>query len=113
MADKELMKVVEFIEKYYRKLKIEEIKALKDELKNYNYQTFLEVIKPKLLANVKYFNIATIHQIIQENAEINEKLINWNSCYWYEIEKEYCEKSNIPYYDITTGKALNPYKTAI
>lgn len=116
MEANELIKIIEFIENYYhRKLTSEEIKALKNELNCYNYKTFLEQIKPKLLSEVKYFTIAQLHKILTEKQNTYDDFsnINLNSCYWYEIEREFCEKNNIPYYDITTGEPLQAYKTVI
>ena len=108
--NEELIKIIKFIETSYKiKLKDNEIKSISDELKDYTFERFENELKDKLLKEVKYFNLQNLYKILKskENYEIN-----WNSCYWYEIEREWCEKHNKPYYDITKGPdyPLSPYR---
>lgn len=117
MENKDLIKAVKVIESNFsRKLNGNEIKALSEELKNYTYKQFEEDIKPKLLNKTDYFTVQALHKIIVEknnNANFgNLNNANLNSSYWYEIEREWCEQNNKPYYDITKGPdyPLPPFK---
>ena len=73
MDNDNLEKVVEFIEgSYNRKLEIAEIKLLKEELKDYTYESFMENIKYPLLQKVDYFKVQALHKIILENKELQD-----------------------------------------
>ena len=73
MNNDDLEKVVEFIEgAYSRKLEIAEIKLLKDELKDYTYESFMENIKYPLLQKVDYFKVQALHKIIEEDKELQD-----------------------------------------
>lgn len=64
-------RVIEFIEGYYhRKLETSEIKALAEELKDFDYESFINNFKFPLLKKVDYFTIAKLHQIILEYKEL-------------------------------------------
>ena len=66
-------KIIEFIEGYYhRKLEPNEIKALAEELKDYDYDKFTENIKFPLLKKFEYFTVSNLHKIIKENKELEE-----------------------------------------
>lgn len=73
MNEDDLENVVEFIEgAYNRKLEIAEIKLLKDELKDYTYESFMENIKYPLLKKVDYFKIQALHKVIEEDKELQD-----------------------------------------
>lgn len=73
MEDKELIKTIEFIQgAYNRTLTAPEIKLLKQELKGYDYDKFMENIKFPLLKKVEYFTVASLHKIIEEDKELEE-----------------------------------------
>lgn len=73
MDNDNLEKVVEFIEgAYNRKLEIAEIKLLKEELKDYTYESFMENIKYPLLKKVDYFKVQALHKIIEEDKELQD-----------------------------------------
>lgn len=82
------------------------IKSYVVELKDYELNDILQAIDNLSKTNRFAPSVAEI------KIEINQDTgnVNWNSCYWFEIEREYCEKHNIPYYDINTGKPLPPFK---
>ncbi len=64
-------KIIEFVEGYYhRKLETNEVKALAEELKNYDYDSFMNNLKTPLLHRVSYFTIAELHKIIEEDKEL-------------------------------------------
>ena len=66
-------KVIEFIEGYYhRKLEQTEVKALAEELRDYDYDKFMENIKFPLLKKVEYFTVASLHKIIEDDKELEE-----------------------------------------
>ncbi len=71
MEDKEVVRVVDFIEGYYsRKLDSNEIKAIKFELKNFDFEKFHKEISFQLLKKVEYFNVSALHRIIDEYKEL-------------------------------------------
>lgn len=73
MNEDDLENVVEFIEgAYNRKLEIAEIKLLKDELKDYTYESFMENIKYPLLKKMDYFKIQALHKVIEEDKELQD-----------------------------------------
>lgn len=74
MEDKELARVIDFLEGYYsRKLDNNEIKAIKFELKNFDFEKFHKELSFQLLKKVEYFTVAKLHKIIEEYKDI-EKL---------------------------------------
>lgn len=71
MEDKELVKTIEFIQgSYAKKLESYEIKLIKEELKGYTFDDFMKELKPPLLRRVEYFSVQRLHQIIEENKEL-------------------------------------------
>lgn len=71
MEDDELIKVIDFIEGYYsRKLDVKEIKAIKEELKDYDYEKFMNNLKFPLLKKVEYFKVQALHNIIEEDKDL-------------------------------------------
>ena len=79
-------KVKNFIETYYKtKLTEDEIIALSRELKEYNYERFNNEIKDSLLYDVKYFTIAALHSVIQQNSRINKILKDNGKSSWNEF----------------------------
>ena len=71
MEDDDLVKVVDFIEGYYnRKLDVKEIKIIKEELKDYDYEKFMANIKFPLLKKVEYFTVQKLYQIIEDDREL-------------------------------------------
>ena len=71
MEDKELIKTIEFIQgAYNRTLTAPEIKLLKEELKDYDYNKFIEKLKFPLLKKVDFFTVASLHKIIEEDQEL-------------------------------------------
>lgn len=73
MDDNDLYKTIKFIEGYYnRKIENNEIVALKDELKDYTYETFLSELKYPLLKKVDYFKVQALHRIIEDDKELQD-----------------------------------------
>ncbi len=73
MEDKELARVIDFIEGYYsRKLDSNEIKAIKFELKNFDFEKFHKELSFQLLKRVEYFSVAQLHKIIDEYKKIQK-----------------------------------------
>lgn len=71
MEDKELIKTIEFIQgAYNRTLTAPEIKLLKEELKDYDYNKFIENLKFPLIKKVDFFTVASLHKIIEEDQEL-------------------------------------------
>lgn len=80
-------KVIEFIEGYFhRKLEQNEVKALAEELKDYDYDKFMENIKFPLLKKVEYFTVSSLHKIIEDDKELEEfkkhlGITSWDELY--------------------------------
>ena len=73
MDDNDLYKTIKFIEGYYnRKIENNEIVALKDELKDYTYETFISELKYPLLKKVDYFKVQSLHRIIEDDKELQD-----------------------------------------
>ena len=71
MEEKDLVKVIEFIQgAYNRTLSTEEIKVLQTELKGYDYQKFMDNLKFPLLKKVDYFTVQALHKIIQDDIDL-------------------------------------------
>lgn len=71
MAQNELIKIIDFIEGHYaRKLDIKEIKSLSEELKDYDYEKFINNLKTQLLLKVEYFTVEKLHNIIEEDKKL-------------------------------------------
>lgn len=66
-------KVIEVIEGYYhRKLEPAEIKALSEELKDWNFEMFEKELKYPLLKKIEYFSVAQLHKIIEGYKQLEE-----------------------------------------
>lgn len=87
MDNKELIKVIDFIEGYYhRKLEASEIKATKEELKDIkSYEEFIENFKQPLLARVQYFNVVQLHKLIKEREQTLKFLRDAGVKSWEEL----------------------------
>ena len=86
MEDKELIKTIEFIQgAYNRNLTSPEIKLLKEELKGYDYDKFMENIKFPLLKKVEYFTVASLHKIIEDDKELEEFKKHLGITSWEEL----------------------------
>lgn len=73
MEDDDLIKVVDFIEGYYnRKLEVKEIKAIKEELKGYDFEKFINNLKFPLLKKAEYFKVQALHRIVEEDKELQD-----------------------------------------
>lgn len=89
------------------------INAYFEELKEYSCEQVLDAIDNLSLKNKYVPSVAEIRIQIKDNEEYSTwNNANLNSCYWYEIEREWCEENNRPYYDITKGPdyPLPPFK---
>lgn len=104
MEKMKFLEQIERLEKTYNK-KIEGIELWYEKFNDYTDAKFKELVD-ELITNCKWQpTLAEALSYKNENGNIN-----WNSCYWFEIEREYCDTHGIPYYDIKTGKPLQPYK---
>lgn len=101
-----------YLDKKDEEDKIKIVKSYFEELRQYTSEQVLNAIdslsmKSKYVPSVSEIKIQIKEDM--ENSSWNDA--NLNSCYWYEIEREWCEKNNKPYYDITKGPdyPLPPY----
>lgn len=99
-------------EKMTKERKKEILKCYFVELKQYNAKSIIDVIDKLSMQKPYIPTVAEIKVAINEKNEENASNINWNSSYWFEIDREICEREGIPYYDITKGIEihLEPYK---
>ena len=73
MNKEDFGKIVEFIEgNYSRTLAKNELVVMKEELKDYTYESFMENIKYPLLKKVDYFKVQALHKIIEEDKELQD-----------------------------------------
>ena len=73
MLKEDFNKIVDLIEgSYNRELNRKELVLLKDELKDYTYESFVENIKFPLFKKVEYFTIQRLHQIVEEAKELQD-----------------------------------------
>lgn len=71
MEDKELEKVIAFIEGNYNRTRTgKEIVALKEELKDYDYEKFINNLKFPLLKKVEYFTVQALHKIVEDDKDL-------------------------------------------
>ena len=71
MEDKELIKVIEFLQgAYNRQLNKNEIKLIKEELKDYDYEKFINNLKFPLLKKVEYFTVRELHKIVEDDKDL-------------------------------------------
>lgn len=102
-----------YIEQKSEEDKLRLVKAYFEELKNYDCKDILSAIDSLSSKNKYIPSVSEIKIEILEQQKSNEYInANLNSCYWYEIEREWCEKNNKPYYDITKvpDYPLPPFK---
>ena len=93
---------------YHKTLSKEELNLFYENLKDMDKQKYIENIKKHIKNNSFIPNIAQIRSNEKEMTNLDK--INLNSSYWYINLREWCDKNNEPYYDITTGKPLPEYK---
>ena len=80
-------KVRNFIETYYKvNLSDNELIALSRELKDYTYESFEAEIKQALIIGVRYFSIAELSRIVENNKKAKKVLLmsgktDWNEFY--------------------------------
>lgn len=80
-------KVKNFIETYYKvNLSDNELLALSRELKDYKYESFESEIKQALIIGVRYFSIAELSRIVENNKKAKKVLLrsgknDWNEFY--------------------------------
>ena len=71
MEKEDFNKIVEFIQgNYNRELSRQELKVLKEELKNYDYERFMNNLKFPLLNKVDYFTVQALHKIILDDIDL-------------------------------------------
>ena len=80
-------KVKNFIETYYKvNLSDNELMALSRELKDYTYESFESEIKQALIIGTRYFSIAELSRIVENNKKAKKVLLrsgknDWNEFY--------------------------------
>lgn len=80
-------KVRSFIETYYKvNLSDNELLALSRELKDYTYESFESEIQKPLIIGVRYFLIAELSRIVENNKKAKKVLLrsgknDWNEFY--------------------------------
>lgn len=80
-------KVRSFIETYYKvNLSDNELLALSRELKDYTYESFESEIQKPLIIGVRYFSIAELSRIVENNKKAKKVLLrsgknDWNEFY--------------------------------
>lgn len=102
------------ITKFEKKDKLNIMKGIENLLDEYTSEEIIDAIK-NLSKKTRYIpNVAEIKieiNKIKQDSRINIKSsLNLNSSYWYINLRMMCDKENIPYYDITTGEELPPFK---
>ena len=110
MNKQEFAKGIKILELTYgQKFDTEKIDFWFRQLEDLSADKFYENIR-KIVKTSKY--MPNIAQIRNEDKEmpINLSNINLNSSYWYINLRELCDEKGITYYDIKTGKPLEPYK---
>lgn len=71
MDREDFNKIIEFIEgNYNRTLNKQELIALKRELKNYDYQKFIDNLSFPLLKKVDYFTVQALHKIVLDDIDL-------------------------------------------
>lgn len=102
------------ITKFEKKDKLNIMKGIEHLLAEYTSEEIIDAIK-NLSKKTRYIpNVAEIKieiNKIKQDSRINiNSSLNLNSSYWYINLRMMCDKGNIPYYDITTGEELPPFK---
>ncbi len=79
-------KVRNFIETYYKvNLNDNELMALSRELKGYTYESFEREIKQALIIGVRYFSIAELSRIVENNKKAKKVLLRSGKADWNEF----------------------------
>ena len=79
-------KVRSFIETYYKvSLSDNELMALSRELKDYTYESFESEIKQALIIGVRYFSIAELSRIVENNKKAKVVLARSGKTDWNEF----------------------------
>lgn len=79
-------KVRNFIETYYKvNLRDNEMWALSRELKDYTYESFESEIKQALIIGVRYFSIAELSRIVENNKKAKKVLLRSGKTDWNEF----------------------------
>ena len=79
-------KVRRFIETYYKvNLSDNELLALSRELKDYTYESFESEIKQALVIGVRYFSIAELSRIVENNKKAKVVLARSGKTDWNEF----------------------------
>jgi hypothetical protein len=79
-------KVRNFIETYYKvNLSDNELIALSRELKDYTYESFESEIKQALIIGVRYFSIAELSRIVENNKKAKKVLLRSGKTDWNEF----------------------------
>lgn len=79
-------KVRNFIETYYKvNLSDNELIALSRELKDYTYESFEREIKQALIIGVRYFSIAELSRIVENNKKAKKVLLRSGKTDWNEF----------------------------
>lgn len=79
-------KVKNFIETYYKvNLSDNELLALSRELKDYTYESFESEIKQALVIGVRYFSIAELSRIVENNKKSKKVLLRSGKTDWNEF----------------------------
>lgn len=79
-------KVRNFIETYYKvNLSDNELIALSRELKDYTYESFKTEIKQALIIGVRYFSIAELSRIVENNKKAKKVLLRSGKTDWNEF----------------------------
>lgn len=79
-------KVKNFIETYYKvNLSDNELMALSRELKDYTYESFESEIQKPLIIGVRYFSIAELSRIVENNKKAKVVLARSGKTDWNEF----------------------------
>lgn len=79
-------KVRNFIETYYKvNLSDNELIALSRELKDYTYESFETEIQKPLIIGVRYFSIAELSRIVENNKKAKKVLLRSGKTDWNEF----------------------------
>lgn len=114
LTEIEFMEGINLIQDNYQKtLSNEQLELFYENLKDMDVDKYMSNIKEHIRKCQFLPNIAQIRVGFDEQKMSNFQNMNLNSCYWYINERMWCDKNNVPYYDITDStKVLLPYKEA-
>lgn len=112
MTKKELMEIIDKVTSNYLYLNRQKdgekerlIKSYITELKDYKAEDVIQAIDE--ISKTSRFAPSVAEIKVMLNPDTSN--INWDSCYWYENLREFCDRDGTPYYDIHTGKSLQPF----